>query len=188
MITRFYCTTQTLIPGIVEICSLGGASAGGDDSFGVSPVTFAPCSGGENYNHNGGGDETFHHFELIVKNVYPIQIHALWLGFFASVVAPFGGFLASAIKRAYGIKDFDSLIPGHGGITDRLDCQFMMALYTWVHYNSFCRLTTISVPKMVYHYNLLSSLEKEQFLEAIVPTNDPELLQRFQEYALSTIR
>jgi hypothetical protein len=43
-------------------------------------------------------------------------------------------------------------------------------------------------PKMVYHYNLLSSLEKEQFLEAIVPTNDPELLQRFQEYALSTIR
>ena len=33
---------------------------------------------------------------------------------FASSVAPFGGFFASAIKRAYGIKDFDSFIPGHG--------------------------------------------------------------------------
>eukprot|EP00536_Pseudo-nitzschia_multiseries_P003133 jgi/Psemu1/252375/estExt_Genewise1Plus.C_440105 len=131
---------------------------------------------------------TFHHFELVVKDVYPIQIHAVWLGLFASVVAPFGGFLASAIKRAYGIKDFDSLIPGHGGVTDRLDCQFLMALYTWVHYNSFCRLTTISVPKLIYHYNLLSTLEQKQFLEAIVPTNDPELLRRFQEYALAGSR
>ncbi|OEU18287.1 phosphatidate cytidylyltransferase, partial [Fragilariopsis cylindrus CCMP1102] len=77
-------------------------------------------------------------YELIPwEQIYPIQIHALWLGFFASVVGPFGGFLASAIKRAYGIKDFDSIIPGHGGITDRLDCQFLMALCTWVHYNSF---------------------------------------------------
>ena len=36
-------------------------------------------------------------------------------GFFASFAAPFGGFLSSAIKRAYGIKDFNNLIPGHGG-------------------------------------------------------------------------
>ena len=39
----------------------------------------------------------------------------LSLGFFASFAAPFGGFLSSAIKRAYGIKDFNNLIPGHGG-------------------------------------------------------------------------
>jgi len=41
------------------------------------------------------------------------QIHALSLGFFASFAAPFGGFLSSAIKRAYGIKDNrDSGEPG----------------------------------------------------------------------------
>eukprot|EP00435_Cladocopium_sp_Y103_P009768 s2772_g2.t1 len=59
------------------------------------------------------------------------QIHALSLGFFASFAAPFGGFLSSAIKRAYGIKDFNNLIPGHGGMMDRFDCQFVMFLCTF---------------------------------------------------------
>ncbi|CAK9012329.1 unnamed protein product [Durusdinium trenchii] len=67
------------------------------------------------------------------------QIHALSLGFFASFAAPFGGFLSSAIKRAYGIKDFNNLIPGHGGMMDRFDCQFVMFLCTFVHIRTFCQ-------------------------------------------------
>jgi len=106
-----------------------------------------------------------HHFELIIKNVYPVQIHALCLALFASFVAPFGGFLASAIKRAYGIKDFDSIIPGHGGVMDRFDCQLLMALYTWVHYNTFVKMATVSVPKLIYMYNLLSEAEQKHFWE-----------------------
>ena len=47
----------------------------------------------------------------------------------------------SAIKRAYNKKDFDSFIPGHGGLTDRMDCQFIMALAAFVHYNTFVRAT-----------------------------------------------
>jgi len=66
------------------------------------------------------------------------QLHALILGLFASFVAPFGGFLSSAIKRAYGIKDFNTLIPGHGGMMDRFDCQFVMFLCTYVHSRTFC--------------------------------------------------
>jgi len=178
-----------MIPGIVEICAVkvndattALASDSGEFLSDLSQVSLERCISGED-------SQSFHHFELVLKNVYPIQIHALWLGLFASVVGPFGGFMASAIKRAYGIKDFDSLIPGHGGITDRLDCQLMMALCTWVHYNSFVQMTTISVPKLVYHYNLMSPLEKQLFLEAIVPSDgvDDELLRRFQEYALSGI-
>lgn len=164
-----------MIPGITEICKVRSS----EGSNLLSPILETCIPGEESH--------SFHHFELVVKNVYPIQIHGVWLGFFASVVAPFGGFLASAIKRAYGIKDFDSLIPGHGGFTDRFDCQFLMALCTWVHYNSFCRMTTISVPKLVYHYNMMSPMEKQQFLAAIVPSDggDQRLLRRFQEYALS---
>jgi len=101
------------------------------------------------------------------KSIIPFQIHAIVLGFFASLVAPFGGFLASAIKRAYGVKDFDSIIPGHGGIMDRVDCQFLMAAYVWVHYNTFVRSHTVSVPKMIYMFNLLRREEQLDFLEKI---------------------
>jgi phosphatidate cytidylyltransferase len=55
------------------------------------------------------------------------------------IFQPSKGFFASAVKRAYKIKDFDSLIPGHGGFTDRLDCQFIMALCTYVHLTTFIR-------------------------------------------------
>jgi phosphatidate cytidylyltransferase len=136
------------VPGIVEICA---DRLSGD---------LHACVSGE-------PNQSFHHFELVLKNVYPIQIHALWLAFFASVVGPFGGFLASAIKRAYGIKDFDSFIPGHGGVTDRLDCQFLMALCTWVHYNTFVKMATVSVPKLVYMYHMLSESEQKDFVEVL---------------------
>ncbi|KAI7986689.1 Phosphatidate cytidylyltransferase 1 [Camellia lanceoleosa] len=55
--------------------------------------------------------------------VLPVQWHAVWLGLFASIIAPFGGFFASGFKRAFKIKDFGDSIPGHGGMTDRMDCQ-----------------------------------------------------------------
>jgi phosphatidate cytidylyltransferase len=60
--------------------------------------------------------------------VAPIQFHILVLATFASLIAPFGGFFASGLKRAFKIKDFGDSIPGHGGMTDRMDCQFMMVL------------------------------------------------------------
>lgn len=53
----------------------------------------------------------------------PYQFHLVAMSFFASLVAPFGGFFASGFKRAFDIKDFGHSIPGHGGMTDRMDCQ-----------------------------------------------------------------
>ncbi|RVW29986.1 Phosphatidate cytidylyltransferase 1 [Vitis vinifera] len=62
-------------------------------------------------------------------SVLPVQWHALCLGLFASIIAPFGGFFASGFKRAFKIKDFGDSIPGHGGITDRMDCQPYKNIY-----------------------------------------------------------
>jgi phosphatidate cytidylyltransferase len=138
-----------MIPGVVEICLVKGTNS-----------TLAQCVSGE-------PSHVHHHFTMTLRNYYPIQAHAVWLAMFASLVAPFGGFLASAIKRAYGVKDFDSIIPGHGGMMDRMDCQFLMALCTWVHYNTFVKFATVSVPKLVYMYSLLNDGEKKQFLETI---------------------
>ncbi|KAJ1565971.1 phosphatidate cytidylyltransferase [Nowakowskiella sp. JEL0078] len=62
--------------------------------------------------------------------VYPVQFHSLALAMFASVIAPFGGLFASGVKRAFKIKDYGVLIPGHGGVTDRMDCKLFMCVFS----------------------------------------------------------
>ena len=62
--------------------------------------------------------------------------HALTLALYVSLVSPFGGFLASAVKRAHRAKDFGSLIPGHGGVVDRFDCQVVTAPFVYLYLRS----------------------------------------------------
>ena len=50
------------------------------------------------------------------------------LGLLLSVVAQFGDLLESWIKRRFGAKDASHLIPGHGGVMDRLDGFWAAAL------------------------------------------------------------
>lgn len=72
-------------------------------------------------------------------HLYPFVFHSLALSLFSSVVGPFGGFFASGFKRAFKVKDFSDTIPGHGGMVDRFDCQFLMATFTNVYISTFIR-------------------------------------------------
>ncbi|XP_069834299.1 phosphatidate cytidylyltransferase 1 [Dendropsophus ebraccatus] len=71
--------------------------------------------------------------------LYPFQVHSIALSTFGSLIGPFGGFFASGFKRAFKIKDFADTIPGHGGIMDRFDCQYLMATFVHVYIASFIR-------------------------------------------------
>ena len=75
--------------------------------------------------------------------LYPCQLHAVIFSIFGSLIAPFGGFFASGFKRAFKLKDFDDLIPGHGGVIDRFDCQFLMASFVYVYILTFLPQTDL---------------------------------------------
>jgi phosphatidate cytidylyltransferase len=70
-------------------------------------------------------------FKLFLFPMLPIA-HAVVLGLVGSVVGQLGDLSESALKRAAGVKDSGTLLPGHGGILDRLDC--LMFITPFVYY------------------------------------------------------
>ena len=76
----------------------------------------------------------FNKFKIVILNIH---IHTFAMSLFAGIFAPLGGLFASGFKRGIGIKDFADTIPGHGGLTDRMDCQLLMGIFTNVWIRQF---------------------------------------------------
>lgn len=61
-------------------------------------------------------------FSVFLRFLTPFGIvETMFFAFCVAVAGFFGDVVMSAVKRDAGIKDFNSLIPGHGGALDRVD-------------------------------------------------------------------
>ncbi|PNY26882.1 Phosphatidate cytidylyltransferase, partial [Tolypocladium capitatum] len=95
----------------------------------------------------------------------PMQLHALVLATFASLIAPFGGFFASGLKRTFKIKDFGDSIPGHGGMTDRMDCQFIMGFFAYMYYHTFIAVYKVTLGSVIE--TAITSLSPDEQVELV---------------------
>jgi phosphatidate cytidylyltransferase len=70
----------------------------------------------------------------IAKFFVPIPIpHLLAMAFVGNVAGQMGDLLESAYKRSAGVKDSGSLLPGHGGVLDRIDALILCSPVIWYY-------------------------------------------------------
>jgi phosphatidate cytidylyltransferase len=57
---------------------------------------------------------------------------AIAVGAGGAILGPLGDLVESMLKRATGVKDSGWIIPGHGGLLDRIDALLFVAPWVYV--------------------------------------------------------
>ena len=59
-------------------------------------------------------------------------MYVIIVGIVLSLIGQIGDFSASCIKRYVDIKDYSNLLPGHGGMLDRIDSVLFLAPFAYL--------------------------------------------------------
>lgn len=72
---------------------------------------------------------------FFVEQYFP-ELRGNWMivGFLVSVFAPLGDLVESQLKRSFAVKDSGNIIPGHGGVLDRLDSFILCAPVIYLYF------------------------------------------------------
>lgn len=70
-----------------------------------------------------------------IEQQFP-ELRGNWIvvGLLVSVFAPLGDLVESQLKRTFGVKDSGNIIPGHGGVLDRLDSFIIAAPVVYLYF------------------------------------------------------
>ncbi|MNT18687.1 Phosphatidate cytidylyltransferase [compost metagenome] len=82
-------------------------------------------------------------FTFVIGKVWQIEFSYISIAIMTlilSVIGQIGDFAASTIKRYVDIKDYSELIPGHGGMLDRIDSLMFIAPFAYVILNVMLQL------------------------------------------------
>ncbi len=72
---------------------------------------------------------------FFVEQYFP-DLRGNWIivGFLVAVFAPLGDLVESQLKRSFAVKDSGNIIPGHGGVLDRLDSFILCAPVIYLYF------------------------------------------------------
>ncbi|WP_076386853.1 phosphatidate cytidylyltransferase [Kaistella chaponensis] len=72
---------------------------------------------------------------FFVEKYFP-ELRGNWMvvGVLVAVFGPLGDLVESQLKRNFGVKDSGNIIPGHGGILDRLDSLIICAPVVYLYF------------------------------------------------------